>query len=129
MSRPRGTKILMLVDFVVGIVMTILGILSFTSPVGPHVSASESYAGSAIFVVLGFLFVVVGYGLWKAKPWAWVLGLWAGVVYVVLGLLALNPLFLLVGIVNLLFYYFTRADLKRYLGKVRPKVDSGPSTS
>lgn len=110
----------MLVDFIAGIVVAVLGILTLASPVGPHVSASESYASGAIFVILGFLLVLVGYGLWKSRPWAWILGLWAGVVYVVLGILAVSPLFLPVGVVNLLFFYFARAGLKRYLGKVRP---------
>jgi len=109
--------ILMLVDFIAGIVVTVIGIQGFVSPVGPHTSASGWYAVSAIFVIFGLLSVVVGYGLWKARPWAWLLGLWAGVVYVVLGALAPWPL-ILVGIVNLVFYYFNRADLKRYLGKV-----------
>ncbi|MGD0318855.1 MAG: zinc-ribbon domain-containing protein [Nitrososphaerales archaeon] len=116
MTRPRGTRILILVDFIVGIVVIIIGIQGLVSGVGPHTSATEWYAVSAIFAIIGLLSVAVGYGLWKARPWAWLLGLWAGVVYVILGILGPWPL-TLVGIVNLLFYYFTRADLKRYLSK------------
>ena len=98
----------MLIDFIVGIVVTVLGIQDIVvSPIG------------ALIVIIGLLSVAVGYGLWKARPWAWSLGLWAGVVYVVFGVLA-SWLLVLVGIVNLLFYYLSRADLKRYLGKVRP---------
>jgi len=123
----------MLVDFVVGIVVMVIGIQGFVSPVSPHTSVSVWDAVSAIFVILGLLYVVVGYGLWKARPWAWLLGLWAGVVYVVLGILFFSSsifiIILFVGAVNLLFYYFDRIVLKRYLGKVRPHVDSGPSTS
>ncbi len=111
----------MLVDFVVGIWVTIIGIELFVSPANSSTTATEWYAVGAIYIILGLLSVAVGYGLWKARPWAWFLGLWAGVVYVLLGLLEwstpLMPL-ILVGIVNLLFYYFTMADLKRYLGKV-----------
>jgi hypothetical protein len=96
----------MLVDFIVGIVVAVLGILDLVlSPIG------------AFIAIIGLLSVSVGYGLWKAKPWAWPLGLWAGVVYVAFGVLA-SWLLVLVGIVNLLFYYFNRADLKRYLGRV-----------
>jgi len=109
----------MLVDFIVGIWVTVIGIQELVSPVGPKVGASEWYAVGAIFVVLGLLSVAVGYGLWKVRPWAWLLGLWAGVVYVVLGILA-SWLLVLVGIGSLIFYYFNRAGLKRYLGKVRP---------
>jgi hypothetical protein len=109
----------MLVDFIVGIVVAAIGIQSFVSPVGPKVSVSEWYAVGAIFVILGLLSVVVGYGLWKARPWGWLLGWWAGAVYVVFGVLT-SPLFVLVGIGSLVFYYYNRADLKRYLGKVRP---------
>lgn len=109
----------MLVDFIVGIVVALDGIQSFISPVGPKVSASEWYAVGAIFVILGLLSVAVGYGLWKARPWVWLLGLWGGVVYMVLGVLT-SWLLVLVGIGNLLFFYYNRADLKRYLGKVRP---------
>ena len=129
MSRPRGTRILVLVDFIVGIILIVLGIQILVSPVGHGLSAAFVFAVGDVYVVLGLLSVAVGYGLWKVKPWAWLLGLWAGVVYVVLGVLAQNPLLLLVGIVSLLFYYFNRADLKGYLGKVRPQADSRSSSS
>ena len=119
-SRPRGTRILMLVDLVVGILVAISGIQNFASSVDPQIGSSLWYTSGVIFLILGLLLVVLGYGLWRARPWAWPLGLWAGVVYVVLGVFALDPLFLLVGIGSLLFYYFNREDLKRYLGKVRP---------
>ncbi len=119
----------MLVDFIVGILMTASGVSSLVSPVGHNASASLVYTFGAIYVILGVLSVAVGYGLWKARPWAWLLGLWAGVVYVVLGVFGLNLLYLLVGIGNLAFYYFNRADLKGYLGKVRPEADSKPPTS
>jgi hypothetical protein len=109
----------MFVDLIAGIWVTIIGIQGLVSPVGPHFTASEWYAVGAIFVVLGLLYLAVGYGLWKARPWAWLLGPWAGVVLVVLGALASWPL-ALVGIANLLFYYFNRTDFKTYLGKVRP---------
>jgi hypothetical protein len=108
-----------LVDFAAGIWVTVSGIQGLVSPVGAGLTASEWYAVGAVFTILGLLSVAVGYGLWKAKPWAWLLGLWAGAVFVVLGVLGLWPL-ILVGIGSLLFYYFNREDLKRYLGKVRP---------
>ena len=114
----------MLIDLIVGILVAVVGIMTLASPVGPDVSTSEWYASGATFAILGLLYVVVGYGLLKAKPWVWLLGLWAGVAYLVLGILTLSSgttiIILLVGIMNLLFYYFNRADLKRYLGKVRP---------
>jgi hypothetical protein len=110
----------MLVDLIVGIVVTTSGIRSLVLPVGHGINTSFAYVLYAFIAILGLLYVGVSYGLWKARPWAWLLGLWAGVVYVVLGVLAINPLFLLSGIVNLFYYYFARADLKRYLGKVRP---------
>ena len=117
-SPPRGTKILVLVDLVAGIWVAVSGIQGLVSPVGAGLTASEWYAVGAIFTILGLLSVAAGYGLWKAKPWAWLLGLWAGAVFVVLGALGLWPL-ILVGTGSLIFYYFNRADLKRYLGKVR----------
>jgi uncharacterized membrane protein (DUF2068 family) len=108
----------------VGIFVAIVGIQTFTSKVDPQTSASVWYAIGAIFAILGLLLVVVGYGLWKARPWAWLLGLWAGVAYVVLGILTLSSsifiIILLVGIGNLIFYYFKRTGLKLYLGKVQP---------
>lgn len=119
MSRPRGVMIIALIDFIVGIVVaTELGIRILVSPVGSDFGISEWYALGAIFVIFGFLIVVVGYGLWEARSWAWLLGLWAGAVYVVLGIFTFNLLILPLGIVNVLFYYFARADLKRYLGKI-----------
>jgi len=109
----------MLIDFIVGVLVTLYGglIMSVSTP---KVSLSLQLGLGATVIILGVLSVVVGYGLWKAKAWAWLLGLWAGVAYVALGVFALSPLILLVGIGNLIFYYFKRTGLKLYLGKVQP---------
>ena len=120
MSRPRGKTIIMLIDFIVGIVVTVEGVHGLVSPVGQGLSASLVYAVGATYVIIGLLSVAVGYGLWKVRPWAWPLGLWAGMVYLVLGVVFAVPLILLVGIVSLVFYYYNRTSLKRYLGKVKP---------
>jgi uncharacterized membrane protein (DUF2068 family) len=102
----------MLVDFIVGVAVTAFGVL---------IIAFALWVG-AFFVILGVLSLAVGYGLRKARSWARLLGLWAGVVYIVFGVLLVQTL---PGIGSIVFggvsiYYFNRADLKRYLGKVRP---------
>lgn len=113
-SQPRGPRILMLIDFAVGIVLTAFGVLVIT--LAPGVGA--------IFVVVGVLSLTVGYGLRKARSWTWLLGLWAGVVYVVLGILFVSAEAYLEGIGSIVFgggsiYYLNRVEVKRYLGKSR----------
>lgn len=114
MSRPRGARILMLVEFIVGIVVTAFGILIMII----------ALTFGAIVVILGMLCIAVGYGMRKARSWAWLLGLWAGVAYIVFGVLFAWANDYLIGVPSIVFggvsiYYFNRADLKRYLGKVR----------
>ena len=114
----------MLVDFVVGIVVIVFGVLIMTF----------ALTFGAIVVILGVLSVAVGYGLQKARSWAWLLGLWAGVVYVVFGVLFVLAKAYLVGVPSIIFggvsiYYFTTADLKRYLGKVRPRAVANEATA
>ncbi len=76
-----------------------------------------------IVVILGVLSVAVGYGLRNAKSWAWLLGLWAGIVYIILGLIVFSGSYL-AGIGCIVFgavqvYYLNKADAKEYLGKVK----------
>ena len=121
-SRPQGARFLMLLDFVVGTAFSVFGALVTASA---HTAFALTFG--SIIVVLGLLTIEVGYGLRKARPWAWLLGLWAAVVYIVLGILLVATVLGLPMVVFgvLTVYCLTRAELKRYLGKILPDSNTG----
>ena len=71
-----------------------------------------------ILIVIGIANLLIAYGLFKGKSWAWILCLMFAVISVVFGILTFP-----VGIVTILFnaliiYYLTRRNVKVYFEKV-----------
>ena len=88
----------------IGIFLVLIGLLLISTPMN-----------ALTYVLPGGLSVTVWYGMRMAKSWAWILGLWTGVVYIVLGVLSIGIIFAIFGALTI--YYFSRSDLKKYLGK------------
>jgi uncharacterized membrane protein (DUF2068 family) len=78
MQRPTGITILAILAFIGGI----FGILGGLALVGfSGIIAASGVAGGGFTTILGVLLLiygptslVLGYGFWTLKPWAWTLG-------------------------------------------------------
>jgi len=98
-------------QIIIGILLTVFGLLLLASPIV-----------ALIFLMPGVLSVSVGYGMRKGRSWTWVLGLWTGVVYIVLGLLGLlGPIVIIFGALTI--YCLSRSDFREYLSK-NPQKDN-----
>lgn len=128
--RPLGVTILAILEFVGGVLALLLGL--FFMAVGPYVA--ELFAGTAVppllsallgvlgvvFLVAGLVALLVGWGLWTGKGWAW----WIVVVLEVLGVvsslagLAMGDPSSLLGllIAALILYYFFKPHVKDFFG-------------
>ena len=79
MQRPTGVTILAILAFIGGV----FGILGGLALVGfSGLIAASGVAGSGLATILGVLLLiygvlslVLGYGFWTVKPWAWTLGI------------------------------------------------------
>ena len=75
----------------------------------------------AIVLILGILYLFVGFGFFSGKPWAWTLGIIVSVVDIVLDIVQIvlggysSILGLVIGL--LIIYYLMRPHVKAYFGK------------
>ena len=90
--------------------------VAFSAGFGGFIVVAGAIIGG-ILMLIGIANLVIAYGLFKGKSWAWMLCLIFAVISAVLGILAFP-----VGIVIILFnavliYYLTRRNVKEYFGK------------
>lgn len=138
--RPLGVLLVSLWNMGVGALVVVVGLalatfapFAFDDPatraelereIGGPLPA-ELFAGAIVFVGLfallfGLGMVVVGWGLYNGKPWAW-----TGMVVLILVNALFNVLSLPVGLVGLLInafllWYFLQPGVKRYFGRDNP---------
>ena len=93
--------------------VTILAILTVISGIG--------FLVSVILVPLGIAMLVVAYGLWKGKRWAWTITLVLSFIGIALGLASIatgNIVSIWPVIINaIVIYYLYRPNVKAFFGR------------
>ncbi len=117
-NRPILLTIIAILSILFGILMILGGILML---VGGALISTEVLeaglfvgAGSAVVLIMGILFTVVGFGLMSGKSWAWWLSIIVMVLNLILSLLSLSILSIIVAV--LILIYLTRPNTKGWFG-------------
>lgn len=136
MSRPVGVTIIGVLMAIAGIVMIIAGISAMAlAPLIPMATESQdlamgisstmlggiAIASGAIMLALGIASLVIAYGLFKGRPWAWtaavvlsIIGIVISVVSIVTGNFGSIVSLIINGVI---IYYLYRPHVKAYFGK------------
>lgn len=136
MSRPVGVMIIGVLMAIAGIVMIIASISAMAlAPIIPMATESQdlamgisstmlggiAIASGAIMLALGIASLVIAYGLFKGRPWAWtvavvlsIIGIVMSVVSVVTGNFGSIASLIINGVI---IYYLYRPHVKAYFGK------------
>lgn len=128
--RPLGVTILAILQFIGGILALLVGLLFVAispyigelfrgAPLPPILQVLLGALGAAL-IIAGFLGLLVGWGLWTGKSWAW----WLVVIFEVLGLLlslawiATGDFSSLLGLIiaAVILYYFFKPHVKDFFG-------------
>ena len=76
---------------------------------------------SAGFVALGIAYLVMAYGLWRGKQWAWTITMILSIIGIVIGGISIvtgNVAAIFQLIINaIVLYYLYRPHVKMFLGK------------
>lgn len=88
-----------------------------------------SSAIGGLFLILGIASLVVAYGLFKAKKWAWTISVVLSITSIVIGIVSIATgnigSIASVAISGLILYYLYRPHVKAYFGKpIQPQVAS-----
>jgi len=134
-NRPTGVTVLGILQILTGLGSLGLGFMlaatyaflgslmasgaegvTFSAGFGGFLAVAGAIIGG-ILMLIGIVNLVVAYGLFKGKSWAWMLCLIFAVISAVFGILTFP-----VGIVTIIFnaliiYYLTRRNVKVYFGK------------
>jgi len=137
MERPLGVTILAILAAIEALVLFGLAalaglILSWAGALMPGMlkgmMAGIALAVSAVAVLFGLIYLLLAWGLWSGKGWAWTITL----VFTILSLIgSLITVVLRVGIVSLIInvlilYYLTRPHVKAFFGKGPPPETPPP---
>jgi hypothetical protein len=143
-NRPTGVTIIGILTIIGGVLMLVSGItLAALASVFPLVASTGDqatmlqsqipssipveYLGIAslsvgtIFIIIGIVSLIVAYGLFKAKKWAWTANVALSIISIAMGIasIATGNIGSIVGIVisGAILYYLYRPHVKEYFGK------------
>lgn len=130
-ARPTGVAVLAILDLIGGILALLVGVLlvgiggtGILSQFGYGFYSGFVSLFGGIIVIVGVLALVVGWGMWTGKRWAWVLAivLYALGILSNLGSLAGGSVSSIVGLLiyALLLWYMFRPHVKAFFGRGMP---------
>jgi uncharacterized membrane protein len=149
-KRPTGVTVIGILTIIGGIVMLFAGMTLVTlAAVAPILPLSDgqinsqlantgmstemlgiiSSATGGLFLILGIASLVVAYGLFKAKKWAWTTSVVLSFISIAMGIVSIATgnigAIVSIAISGLILYYLYRPHVKAYFGKVvHPQVAS-----
>jgi len=108
--RPLGVTIIAVLLIVAGLISIVGGLILLIVLVG------------FVFLALGIAYLVMAYGLWKGKGWAWTISLILSVIGIIMGIVYITQDNLGGGIASiiingLIIYYLNRPNVKAFFGK------------
>jgi len=121
-SRPFGVTIISILIIIAGVISLLIGIGSVA--IGPLIGLVFVVTG-AISLALGVAYLVMAFGLWKGKGWAWTIStivLFIGIVIDMISLPRRSVGDIVSSIVSIainavILYYLFRPHVKAYFGK------------
>ena len=125
MQRPTGIAILAALLILLGFLSLFGGLTTFAAP-SQAVTTPIPYVTPAAlgvaYIVVGALGLIVGYGLWFLKGWAWILAIVVVALRVVLdvvGLFSGSAMASFAGLVvsAVVLWYLFRPEVKRAFGR------------
>jgi hypothetical protein len=112
-NRPLGVTIIAILMIVVGILSIVGGAIIFL-------------LGGFVLVAVGIASIVMAYGLWKGKRWAWIITLILSVIGVISGIasIAIGNFGGIVSVIiyGVIIYYLYRPNVKAFFGKMQPSA-------
>jgi uncharacterized membrane protein (DUF2068 family) len=127
--RPTGVTIL-------GLLFIITGALSLFGGIATLIAIPFVAIFGALWIALGIASLVVAYGLFKGKSWAWyvavvlsIIGVVVNVISLVTGNMgAITGALVGIAINAIVLYYLSRRNVRQYFGKVASAKQSPSAT-
>jgi len=119
-KRPTVVKILVLIVAIGSIIPILAGVMMLTGGVayeGYFMQELLSQIIPTYSVLVGVIGLVVAWGLWIGKGWAWILALIIFIIGIIMDLVTLPTGIVGVVIDAIVLYLLMRPDTRRFCGK------------
>lgn len=120
--RPLGITIIAILTALSGIVFLISGAVGLLAPAISPEFGGVTGVVATIFLALGIPYLVVAYGVWKGRAWAWtstlilsVIGIILAIVQIVIGNYQGGAINVIINGMDI--YYLYRPNVKAFFGK------------
>ena len=107
-ERPLGVTILAILQILGGLLMLVAGALASLAGIFIILFVAVGVA----MLILGLLGVVVGFGLWGLKSWAWTWAMIVNILSIIFGLFNFGANFVSIVISLIIVIYLNQPDIK-----------------
>ena len=133
MARPTGVTVIAILSFIGGILAILAG--AATTLLGGLIGAATDSTVGGVFgglfavigiviLVVGIAYIVAGYGLWRLRPWAWLVALVLSIVslvFTILGIVGGGGLgasqIVSLAVAGVIIYYLNTPEIKQAFGR------------
>ena len=136
-SRPLGVTVLALLEMIFGVLLVLVGALVFggasylSAYTGTLLASVFAFIG-VIALIVGVFAILIGYGLWTGKGWAWTLAFVFTIIGLAFGLFSLlSDLTNILGVAidALIIWYLWKPHVKAYFGKGTMPTPAQPAAA
>jgi lysylphosphatidylglycerol synthetase-like protein (DUF2156 family) len=134
-GRPTGATVITVIEGILGVLFLLVGL--FVGFIGGTLGSlaganGEAAAGGVlagvgivfgvIVIAIGVLYLLIAYGVWKARGWAWMLGMVVSIIVLVFAVLGLGngvsaSTIVSIALPAIVVYFLWTPEVKRYLGR------------
>jgi hypothetical protein len=118
-KRPTVVKILVLIVIIASIIPILAGVMMLTGGAyeGYFMQELLSQILPTYYVLVGVIGLVMAWGLWVGRGWAWVIALIIFIIGIIMDLVTLPTGIVGVVIDAIVLYLLMRPDTRRFCGK------------
>jgi lysylphosphatidylglycerol synthetase-like protein (DUF2156 family) len=118
-KRPMVVKILVLIVVIASIIPILAGVMMLTGGAyeGYFMQELLSQILPTYYVLVGVIGLVMAWGLWVGRGWAWIIALIIFIIGIIMDLVTLPTGIVGVVIDAIVLYLLMRPDTRRFCGK------------
>ncbi|MFX1579386.1 MAG: hypothetical protein ACFFBJ_07025 [Promethearchaeota archaeon] len=114
-ERPLGVTIIAILQMLSAIVLLVTGSLSMMAALalGPFGFLFVILGG--VFLIIGIIGFIIGYGLWTLKGWAWMIAFILNLLSVILAIISFDIISLIIPLIIVI--YLNQGEVKAAFGR------------
>ncbi|MFW9833236.1 MAG: hypothetical protein ACFFEK_04520 [Candidatus Thorarchaeota archaeon] len=114
-ERPLGVTIIAVLQMLSAIILLVSGGLSMVAALALGPFGFLFVFLGAIFLIIGIIGFIIGYGLWTLKGWAWMVAFILNLLSVILAIISFDIISLIIPLIIVI--YLNQGEVKAAFGR------------